>query len=165
MVKFEIFEFLDLCFCMVVKLVEMVDDVFCKLIDDMIEIMYEVLGIGLVVFQVNVYKWVLVIDVLEICDQLQVFINLEIMFFIEDLVFYEEGCLLVFGFYEKVECFLWVCINVLDCDGELFEIEIDGLLVICIQYEIDYFNGKFFVDYVFCLKCDWIKKKFQKVYC
>jgi peptide deformylase len=141
-----------------------VDDALRKLIDDMIETMYEASGIGLAASQVNVHKRVLVIDVSETRDQPQVFINPEITPLTEDLAPYEEGCLSVPGFYEKVERPSRVRINALDRNGEPFEIETDGLLATCIQHEIDHLNGKLFVDYVSRLKRDRIKKKLQKVH-
>jgi peptide deformylase len=93
-----------------------------------------------------------------------VFINPEITPLTEDLAPYEEGCLSVPGFYEKVERPSRVRINALDRNGEPFEIETDGLLATCIQHEIDHLNGKLFVDYVSRLKRDRIKKKLQKVH-
>jgi len=141
-----------------------VDDALRKLIDDMIETMYEASGIGLAASQVNVHKRVLVIDVSETRDQPQVFINPEITPLTEDLAPYEEGCLSVPGFYEKVERPSRVRIRALDRNGEPFEIETDGLLATCIQHEIDHLNGKLFVDYVSRLKRDRIKKKLQKVH-
>ncbi|HBP75123.1 MAG TPA: peptide deformylase, partial [Alcanivorax sp.] len=78
MAKLEILEFPDPRLRTVAKPVETVDDALRKLIDDMIETMYEASGIGLAASQVNVHKRVLVIDVSETRDQPQVFINPEI---------------------------------------------------------------------------------------
>ena len=164
MAKLEILEFPDPRLRTVAKPVETVDDALRKLIDDMIETMYEASGIGLAASQVNVHKRVLVIDVSETRDQPQVFINPEITPLTEDLAPYEEGCLSVPGFDEKVERPSRVRIRALDRNGEPFEIETDGLLATCIQHEIDHLNGKLFVDYVSRLKRDRIKKKLQKVH-
>ena len=155
MAKLEILEFPDPRLRTVAKPVETVDDALRKLIDDMIETMYEASGIGLAASQVNVHKRLLVIDVSETRDQPLVFINPEITPLTEDLAPYEEGCLSVPGFYEKVERPSRVRINALDRDG---------LLATCIQHEIDHLNGKLFVDYVSRLKRDRIKKKLQKVH-
>ncbi|HEX5676682.1 MAG TPA: peptide deformylase [Alcanivorax sp.] len=164
MAKLEILEFPDPRLRTVAKPVETVDDALRKLIDDMIETMYEASGIGLAASQVNVHKRLLVIDVSESRDQPQVFINPEITPLTEDLAPYEEGCLSVPGFYEKVERPSRVRIRALDRNGEPFEIETDGLLATCIQHEIDHLDGKLFVDYVSRLKRDRIKKKLQKVH-
>ncbi|MEA3260666.1 MAG: peptide deformylase [Pseudomonadota bacterium] len=164
MAKLEILEFPDPRLRTVAKPVETVDDALRNLIDDMIETMYEASGIGLAASQVNVHKRLLVIDVSESRDQPLVFINPEITPLTEDLAPYEEGCLSVPGFYEKVERPSRVRINALDRNGEPFEIETDGLLATCIQHEIDHLDGKLFVDYVSRLKRDRIKKKLQKVH-
>jgi|TARA_R100001143_G_scaffold59615_1_gene58333 peptide deformylase len=164
MAKLEILEFPDPRLRTVAKPVETVDDALRKLIDDMIETMYEASGIGLAASQVNVHKRLLVIDVSETRDQPLVFVNPEITPLTEDLAPYEEGCLSVPGFYEKVERPSRVRINALDRNGEPFEIETDGLLATCIQHEIDHLDGKLFVDYVSRLKRDRIKKKLQKVH-
>lgn len=163
MAKLEILEFPDPRLRTVAKPVETVDDALRKLIDDMIETMYEASGIGLAATQVNVHQRLLVIDVSEERDQPRVFINPEITPLTDDLAPYEEGCLSVPGFYEQVARTAKVRIKALDRNGEPFEIVTDGLLATCIQHEMDHLNGKLFVDYVSRLKRDRIKKKLQKV--
>lgn len=163
MAKLDILEFPDPRLRTVAKPVEQVDDTLRKLVDDMIETMYEAQGIGLAATQVNVHLRLLVIDVSEQRNEPRVFINPQITPLTEDLAPYEEGCLSVPGFYEKVERPARVRINALDRNGEPFETVTDGLLATCIQHEIDHLDGKLFVDYVSRLKRDRIKKKLQKV--
>ena len=163
MAKLEILEFPDPRLRTVAKPVEQVDDALRKLIDDMIETMYDASGIGLAATQVNVHKRLLVIDVSEERDQPLVFINPEVTPLTEDLAPYEEGCLSVPGFYEEVERPAKVRINALDREGKPFEMVTEGILATCIQHEIDHLNGKLFVDYVSRLKRDRIKKKLQKI--
>ena len=164
MAKLEILEFPDPRLRTVAKPVETVDDALRKLIDDMIETMYEASGIGLAASQVNVHKRVLVIDVSETRDQPQVFINPEITPLTEDLAPYEEGCLSVPGFYEDVERIEHCLIKALDRDGKPFELEARGLLAVCIQHEMDHLNGKLFVDYLSSLKRNRIRKKLEKLH-
>lgn len=163
MATLDILEFPDPRLRTVAKPVEQVDDALRKLVDDMIETMYDAQGIGLAATQVDVHLRVLVIDVSEQRDQPQVFINPQVTPLTDELAPYEEGCLSVPGFYEKVERPARVRINALGRDGEPFEIVTDGLLATCIQHELDHLNGKLFVDYVSRLKRDRIKKKLQKV--
>lgn len=163
MATLDILEFPDPRLRTVAKPVEQVDDALRKLVDDMIETMYDAQGIGLAATQVDVHLRVLVIDVSEQRDEPQVFINPQVTPLTEELAPYEEGCLSVPGFYEKVERPARVRINALGRDGEPFEIITDGLLATCIQHELDHLNGKLFVDYVSRLKRDRIKKKLQKV--
>lgn len=159
----EILEFPDPRLRTVAKPVETVDDALRKLIDDMIETMYEASGIGLAATQVDVHERLLVIDVSEERNQPMVFINPQITPLTDDLAPYEEGCLSVPGFYEKVERPARVRIKALGRDGEPFEMEAEGVLATCIQHEIDHLDGKLFVDYISRLKRDRIKKKLQKV--
>lgn len=163
MAKLEILEFPDPRLRTVAKPVEKVDDALRNLIDDMRETMYAASGIGLAATQVNVHKRLLVMDVSEERDQPLVFINPQITPLTEEQEPYEEGCLSVPGFYEKVDRPARVRINALDRDGEPFEMEANGLLAVCIQHEIDHLDGKLFVDYVSRLKRNRIQKKLQKV--
>ena len=164
MAKLEILEFPDPRLRTVAKPVEKVDDELRKLIDDMIETMYDASGIGLAATQVNVHKRLLVMDLSEERNEPKVYINTQITPLTDELAPYEEGCLSVPGFYEKVKRAARVRINALDRDGNAFEVEADELLATCIQHEIDHLDGKLFVDYVSRLKRDRIKKKLEKLH-
>ena len=164
MAKLEILEFPDPRLRTVAKPVEKVDDELRKLIDDMIETMYDASGIGLAATQVNVHQRLIVMDLSEDQSQPRVFINPEITPLTDEVAPYEEGCLSVPGFYEKVQRPARVRIKALDRDGNTFEEEADELLATCIQHEIDHLDGKLFVDYVSRLKRDRIKKKLEKIH-
>jgi len=160
----DILEFPDPRLRTVAKPVEKVDDELRKLIDDMLETMYDASGIGLAATQVNVHQRLLVLDVSEERDQPLVFINPEITPLTDDTKTYDEGCLSVPGFYETVERPDRVRVKALDRDGELFEMDCDGLLAVCLQHEIDHLDGKLFVDHISRLKRDRIKKKMEKLH-
>jgi peptide deformylase len=141
--------------------VEKVDDAVRRLVDDMAETMYAAPGIGLAAVQVNEPKRVIVIDISESHNQLQVFINPEVM--VRDGVqTYEEGCLSVPGIYEEVTRAGRVRVRALDRDGKPFELEAEGMLATCLQHEIDHLEGKVFVDYLSRLKQSRIRKKLEK---
>lgn len=141
--------------------VKQVDDAICSLVDDMAETMYAARGIGLAAIQVNVQKRVVVIDVSEERNELQVFINPEIIQKDGETSF-EEGCLSVPGIYDWVTRAETVTVKALGRDGIPFEVNADGLLAICLQHEIDHLNGKVFVQYLSQLKQKRIKTKLQK---
>ena len=164
MAKLEILEFPDPRLRTVAKPVEKVDDELRKLIDDMFETMYACPGIGLAATQVDVHQRLIVMDLSEDQTQPRVFINPEITPLTDEVAPYEEGCLSVPGFYEKVQRPARVRIKALDRDGNAFEEEADELLATCIQHEIDHLDGKLFVDYVSRLKRDRIKKKLEKLH-
>lgn len=141
--------------------VEAVDDQVRVLVNDMAETMYAAPGIGLAAIQINVARRVVVIDVSETRNQLQVFINPQILEREGKQVF-EEGCLSVPGIFDEVERSKHIRVRALDRSGQPFELEADGLLATCIQHEIDHLDGKVFVDYLSRLKQSRIRKKLEK---
>jgi len=131
------------------------------LIADMAETMYNAPGIGLAATQIGVTQRVVVIDLSEERNQLQVFINPEIVS-AEGQQIMEEGCLSVPGIFEPVARASQVKVRALDAEGRPFELEATGLLATCIQHEIDHLDGKVFVDRLSRLKQQRIRKKLEK---
>lgn len=142
--------------------VAVVDDGIRRLVDDMLETMYDAKGIGLAATQVDRHLQIIVMDLSEEKNEPRVFINPQVTPVCDDKAPYDEGCLSVPGFYETVERPARVRIKALGRDGQLFEVEADGLLAVCIQHEQDHLNGKLFVDYLSTLKRERIKKKLEK---
>jgi peptide deformylase len=138
-----------------------VNDIVRHLVADMAETMYQAPGIGLAAIQVNEPWRIVVIDISETRDQLQVFINPEILYK-EGEQEREEGCLSVPGIYEPVIRANRIRMHALDRGGKSFELEAEGLLATCIQHEIDHLDGKVFVDYLSRLKQTRIRKKLEK---
>ena len=138
-----------------------VDERIRKLVADMGDTMHAAPGIGLAATQVDVHERVIVIDISETRDQLQVFINPEIVAAAGEEES-EEGCLSVPGIFDMVRRAERVKVKALDAQGEPFELEADGLLAVCIQHEIDHLNGKVFVDYLSRLKQRRIAAKMKK---
>ena len=121
------------------------------LIRDMAETMYAAPGVGLAATQVDVHKRIVVIDTSETRDELQVFINPEIVM-AEGEAECEEGCLSVPGYYDKVSRAARVRVRALDARGAAFELEAEGMLAVCIQHEMEHLQGKVFVDHLSPLK-------------
>ncbi|WP_349608365.1 peptide deformylase [Cupriavidus sp. DF5525] len=162
MAKLDILTYPDPRLHTVAKPVAAVDDRIRQLVKDMAETMYEAPGIGLAATQVNVHEQVVVIDVSETRDQLQVFINPEIIWASENRKVWEEGCLSVPEVYDRVERPDRVRVRALNEKSETFELDADDLLAVCIQHEIDHLRGKVFVEYLSPLKLNRIKSKLQK---
>ena len=141
--------------------VTVVDDRIRRLIDDMADTMYAAPGIGLAATQVNVHEQVLVIDISEDRNGLRTFINPRVVACsgVQD---YEEGCLSVPGIYETVRRAEKVTVEALDRNGQIFTLQADGLLAVCIQHEMDHLKGKVFVEYLSQLKQGRIKSKLKK---
>ncbi len=146
----------------IAKPVTVFDDKLKTLIKDMAETMYAAPGVGLAATQVDVHEQVVVIDVSESGDQLQVFINPEVIWASEERKSYDEGCLSVPGIYDGVVRPAEVKIRALDGDGKAFEVDCKDLLAVCIQHEMDHLKGKVFVEYLSPLKRNRIKTKLQK---
>ncbi len=144
-------------------IVQKVDDKVKKLVDDMLETMYESHGVGLAATQVNVHQRVVVIDVSEEKDAPICLINPEIIEK-DGVKESEEGCLSVPGFFEKVERAEHIIVRALNRDGESFELSARDLLGVCVQHELDHLDGKLFVDYISPLKRQRIKKKLEKAH-
>ncbi|QEZ48300.1 peptide deformylase [Cupriavidus oxalaticus] len=162
MAKLDILTYPDPRLHTVAKPVAAVDDRIRQLVKDMAETMYEAPGIGLAATQVNVHEQVVVIDISETRDQLQVFINPEIVWASDNRKVWEEGCLSVPEVYDRVERPDRVRVRALNEKGETFELDADDLLAVCIQHEIDHLRGKVFVEYLSPLKLNRIKSKLQK---
>ncbi|MDQ3205397.1 MAG: peptide deformylase [Pseudomonadota bacterium] len=134
---------------------------FQQLLDDMFESMYEAPGIGLAASQVDVHQSLMVIDVSEERSQPLVFINPVITARDGEQV-YQEGCLSVPGIFADVTRASQVTVRALGRDGESFEMDIEGLLAVCVQHEMDHLLGKLFVDYLSPLKREMVRKKLAK---
>ena len=158
----DILEFPDPLLRTVAKPVQKVDDKIQRLIDNMLETMYEAQGIGLAATQVNVHRQVIVIDLSEQKDAPLVLINPSFEVLSDEVFDYQEGCLSVPGFFEEVSRPAHIKLKALGRDGKLFELVPDGLLAVCIQHEIDHLNGKLFVDHLSALKRNRIKQKIKK---
>lgn len=161
MSRLEILEFPDPRLRMVAKPVESFDDALRRLIDDMIETMYDADGIGLAATQVNVHKQFLVLDVSEAQDQPREYINPEIIEE-EGAVTCEEGCLSVPTIYAEVKRAETVRVKAFDRHGEVFEEDLEGMHAICLQHEMDHLKGTLFVDYLSPLKQRMVRKKLEK---
>lgn len=141
--------------------VSVVDDDIRRLIDDMLETMYEAPGIGLSAPQVNIAKRVITIDVSQDRNAPLCLVNPEIRA-VSGETETEEGCLSVPGVFEFVKRPESVRVFALGRDGRSREIEAEGLLAVCIQHEIDHLDGRLFVDYLSRLKRQRIRKKAEK---
>jgi peptide deformylase len=146
----------------VAKPVAEVDERIRRLIDDMLETMYEAQGIGLAATQVDVHERVIVIDVSEEHDQPLVLVNPELVAQSEEMVLGDEGCLSVPQVFDKVPRHARVTVKALDREGRERRVDADGLLAVCIQHEMDHLLGKVFVEYLSPLKRNRIRTKMLK---
>lgn len=144
--------------------VENVDEEIRTLMDDMLETMYDAHGIGLAAPQVGVLKRVIVVDCARGDDEPQpmALANPEVIWESEESQVYEEGCLSLPEHYAEVKRPTSVKVRYLDRENEIREIEVDGLMAICIQHEIDHLEGTLFVDRIGSVKRSMIIRKLTK---
>jgi peptide deformylase len=162
MAKLDILRYPDPRLHTVARAVNDVDDRIRRLVDDLLETMYEAEGVGLAATQVDVHERVIVIDTSDTRDDPRVLVNPELVEMSEEMSLVDEGCLSVPEIYDKVTRHARVRVRALDRDGKLHEFDAEGLLAICVQHEMDHLLGKVFVEYLSPLKRTRIKTRMLK---
>lgn len=134
-----------------------------NLADSMLETMYDANGIGLAATQVDEHIRLIVMDLSENRNEPKVFVN-PVFKVLEghNLFEYEEGCLSIPGFNEKISRPDKIQLKWQDINGKEHIETPEGLLTVCIQHEIDHLEGKLMVDYVSALKRDRVRSRLLK---
>ena len=135
-----------------------------KLMDDMLETMYDANGIGLAAIQVGVPKRIIVMDISKNDDKKEprYFVNPVIKNKNLNLSKYLEGCLSIPDQFAEVDRPSTCEVEYLDYNGNKKLLRTDGLLATCIQHEMDHLEGILFIDYLSKLKKNMIIKKLSK---
>jgi peptide deformylase len=119
-----------------------IDKKIKRLLDDMVQTMYEAEGVGLAAPQVGVSVRVVVIDA---GDGLIELIN-PVITGAEGCETGAEGCLSIPGVYGDVERHAKVTVEGLNREGKKVCITGTGLLARALQHEIDHLEGILFID-------------------
>lgn len=162
MARLDILEYPDERLRTVAKPVAEVNDEIRKIVDDMLETMYDAKGVGLAATQVNIHQRIVVMDFSEDNNEPLVLINPEFEPLTDELTDVSEGCLSVPGFFELLDRPASVRLTALDRNGEEYSKDFEGLPAVCVQHELDHLDGKLFVDYLSRMKQDRIRKKMVK---
>ena len=135
-----------------------------KLMDDMLDTMYEANGIGLAAIQIGVPKRIIVMDISKDSEKKKptYFVNPTIKNKNLEKATYEEGCLSVPNQFAEIDRPSKCDVEYLDYNGEKQILYADGLLATCIQHEMDHLEGILFIDYLSKLKKSMIIKKLSK---
>lgn len=116
-----------------------------ELINDLIDTLYDHGGgIGLAANQIGVLRRVFIVDLGDE-DGLRVFCNPEIIA-AEGEQICQEGCLSIPSYQGNVKRPAKIKVRAYDRNADLFELEADGLLAVCICHENDHLNGVLFTD-------------------
>jgi peptide deformylase len=147
------------------KPVAKVDVSVRRLMDDMLETMYQAPGIGLAAPQVGVLQRVIVVDCAKDGEKPQPYrlANPEILWQSEELLTNNEGCLSLPEHYADVTRPAEIKVRYIDEQNEIRELHAKGLLATCIQHEIDHLEGTLFVDHISSLKRSIILRKLAKL--
>lgn len=128
-----------------------------KLIDEMLETMPAVSGVGLAAPQVGVSLQLAVIGLPE--EEPIVLVNPEIIKKSGERMV-EEGCLSIPGYRGEITRAEAVTVKGRDRRGKEFRIKANGLLAQALEHEIDHLNGILYIDHLespdklFCIESD-----------
>jgi peptide deformylase len=144
--------------------VRAVDAKVRQLMDDMLETMYDAIGIGLAAPQIGESSRVIVVDTAREGEKPQPLqlANPEILWLSPELMTCSEGCLSLPEQYAEVTRPAKVRLRYLDYENEIREMEASGLLATCLQHEMEHLDGILFVDHLSALKRGMILRKLAK---
>ena len=125
------------------------------LITDMLDTMYDAMGVGLAAPQVGILKRIVVIDIGE---GPIVLINPVILETSGEQTG-EEGCLSLPGIHETVKRGDKIRVKYMDENFVEHEEEVEGYLARVMQHEFDHLDGKMFIDHISPLRKQMIKGK------
>jgi len=125
--------------------VEEINDDIRRLVDKMIDVMFEQKGVGLAAPQVGVPLRLFIISLDGSRENIRVFINPTVT---PDgqLEAIEEGCLSVPGIYTKIRRYKSCKVTATGLDGREFTDEADGLYARALQHEYDHIEGMTIVN-------------------
>ena len=134
-----------------------------RLIDDMAETMYAAPGVGLAANQVGILSRIFTIDIAPENgpSDLHVFINPEIIHKDGEIA-WKEGCLSFPGVSEDIERAAKVRVRALNRDGQVFEMEAEGLMAVVIQHESEHLDGKLLLDRLGPVRRQIVRRRLRK---
>jgi peptide deformylase len=129
-------------------------------VDDLIETMYDEVGIGLAAPQVGIpLRLVVIAD--EETRRARCLVNPVLVDRAGEQTS-EEGCLSIPGVFAPVTRAAWVRVEARDLDGQPVTIDGRGLLARVLQHEIDHLDGVLFIDRLDPVTRDRIKRRIKK---
>lgn len=145
---------------------EQVDDSVRQLVADMTDTMAAANGAGLAAIQVASPVRLFIVDG-EVAGGEEgappkVFINPEIVAISDEAQTGDEGCLSFPGIFVPVKRGMRAKVRAQDLEGNVFEMEGEGLLARALQHETDHLNGRLLIDQVGPVKRELIKRKLRK---
>jgi len=127
------------------KRVSSIDSSIQRLINDMVETMQEVNGVGLAAPQVGVSLRVVVLQMPE--EEPMAIINPEIVKRGGEQEV-TEGCLSIPGHFGQIKRSASVIVKGQDGKGRAIRIKATGLMAEALEHEIDHLNGILYIDHI-----------------
>ena len=163
MAKLPIFTYPEPVLAQIAQPVAEITPEIAKLIEDMVETMYESDGVGLAAPQVGKSIRLITLDETGPKERAKPMVLLNPEFVEQSGVKEsEESCLSLPTFSCKVKRFETVTVRGLNEKGEAVEIQAEGLLAVILQHEIDHLDGKTLVDHASRLKRTLYDSKVKK---
>jgi peptide deformylase len=146
--------------------VDAVTDEIRRLCADLADTMFAANGAGIAAIQVGAKERIYLVDAAVAGGREEdppiVFINPELVSLSEEAQTADEGCLSFPGIFVPIKRSLRARVRAMSLDGEMFELEREGLCARAFQHETDHLNGKLLVDFVGPLKREMIKRKMRR---
>jgi peptide deformylase len=143
--------------------VDVVDDTIRQIADDMLATLEHEKAVGIGAPMVGITKQIAVVDLCENnISKPYCFINPEITWRSDETQEFEEASLCFPGISANITRPKAIHVRYLDRDGNEQELEAEGFLATVIQHEMDYLEGKVFLDYLSKMKRDMLMRKMQK---
>jgi peptide deformylase len=140
-----------------------VDDGTRAIIKDMFETLYAENGLGLGANMVGLLKQIIVIDLKENGQSAPIaMINPELLGASKEMQVFNEASLSFPGISADISRSNWVKVRYLDAQGQPQIIEADGFLATVIQHEMDYLQGRTYLDHLSRTKRDALMRKYLK---
>lgn len=130
---------------------------------EMLDVMYENRGIGIAANMVGLLDRIIVVDIQPDGNREPlVCINPEITWSSDEQSTNEEASLSFPGISADVTRPNAIKLSYLDIDGNKQKLDAEGFLAIVIQHEMDYLDGRTYLDHLSKMKRDRLLKKMQK---
>ena len=143
--------------------VQTIDGITQQLIDDMIETMRTVHGVGLAANQVGIPQKLCIIDLSLREDKAPLIVLINPLIVERDgSVEAEEGCLSIPGYLTSIKRAEKVFLKGVNREGKDIAIEAEGLLARAIQHELDHLEGLLLIDRMSPIKREFFKRRYKK---
>jgi peptide deformylase len=130
------------------------------LVADMVDTMYDEVGIGLAAPQIGVSVRLMVVSDDE-GRTVRALVNPVVVEQTGEATA-EEGCLSIPGIFAPVTRAARVRVEAVDLDGQAVSIDARGLLARVLQHELDHLDGVLFIDRLDPMSRDRIKRRIKK---